>query len=99
VHVVGVSINDIRGEAADATLQNLLGVLSAKLDMCARLPVFAFEAGNAGHESCATAFRELAAVERRSFEELLACLKAHLESDCPEYSHGHSEARAEGRLP
>ena len=77
---MGVSINELRGDPGDATLQNLLGVLSAKLDLCARLPVFAFEAGNAGNESCALAFRRLADTERRSFDELLACLKTHLEA-------------------
>ena len=63
---VGVSINELRGDPGDATLQNLLGVLTAKLDLCARLPVFAFEAGNAGHESCALAFRQLADTGGRS---------------------------------
>jgi hypothetical protein len=77
---VGISINELRGDPGDATLQNLLGVLSAKLDLCARLPVFAFEAGNAGHESCALAFRRLADSERRSFDELLVCLRSHLEA-------------------
>jgi hypothetical protein len=77
---VGISISDLRGaQPADATLQNLLGVLSAKLELCSRLPIFEYEAGNEGHEAAAAAFRQLAEVERRSFDELLACLRRHLE--------------------
>jgi hypothetical protein len=77
---VGISISDLRGaQPADATLQNLLGVLSAKLELCSRLPIFEYEAGNEGHEATAAAFRHLAEVERRSFNEMLACLRQHLE--------------------
>lgn len=68
-----------RAQPGDRTLQNLLGILSAKLDLCARLPVFEYEAGSQGHEACLKAFRRLAEVERQSFEELLACLRAHLD--------------------
>jgi hypothetical protein len=67
-----------RAQPADTTLQNLLGLLNAKLDLCARLPVFEYEAGSDGHDACAAAFRDLAAVERHSFHELLVCLRAHL---------------------
>jgi hypothetical protein len=78
--VVGTSINDLRdARPADATLQNLLGVLSAKLELCSRLPIFAYEANNEGHDRCADAFRRLAEVERRSFEELLETLHRHLD--------------------
>jgi hypothetical protein len=77
---VGISISDLRGaQPADATLQNLLSVLSAKLELCSRLPIFEYEAGNEGHEATAAAFRHLAEVERRSFNEMLACLRQHLE--------------------
>jgi hypothetical protein len=77
---VGISISDLRGaQPADATLQNLLSVLSAKLELCSRLPIFEYEAGNEGHETSAAAFRALADVERRSFNELLECLRRHLE--------------------
>ena len=65
-------LNDLRrAQPADASLQNLLGILTAKLELCARLPIFEYEAASEGHESCATAFRELADQERRSFDELL----------------------------
>ena len=33
--------------------RNLLGVLSAKLELCARLPVYEWEAGSEGHDDCA----------------------------------------------
>jgi hypothetical protein len=80
VAAVGISISDLRGaQPADATLQNLLGVLGAKLELCSRLPIFEYEAGNEGHEAAAAAFRRLADVERQSFNELLASLRRHLE--------------------
>lgn len=68
-----------RAQPADATLRNLLGCLNAKLDLCARLPVFEWEAGNEGYESSANAFRRLAEAERRSCAEILDCLREHLE--------------------
>jgi len=77
---VGISISDLRGaQPADATLQNLLGVLSSKLELCSRLPIYEYEASNEGHEQCAAAFRALADVERRSFDELLNALRRHLD--------------------
>ena len=63
----------------DATLRNLLGVLSAKLELCASLPVYEWEAGTEGHEHCAAAFRNLAEAERRSCNEVLDQLREHLE--------------------
>jgi hypothetical protein len=83
---VGISISDLRGDQpGDATLQSLLGILSAKLELCSRLPIFEYEASNAGHDRCAAAFRRLAEVERRSFRDLLETLHGHLD-----------EARASG---
>ena len=67
-----------RARPGDVTLQNILGVLVAKLDSCRRLPVFAFEASNEGHAECAQAFRDLADAERESLDELLGCLEQHL---------------------
>lgn len=64
---------------ADRTLQNLLGLMSSKLELCSRLPIFEYEAANEGHEACATAFREMAEDERRSFTDLVRCLRRHLE--------------------
>ncbi len=65
---------------ADATLQNLLRTLSAKLEACGRLPVLEYEARVEGYEACATTFNELAEAERRAVDELLACLRRHLDA-------------------
>jgi hypothetical protein len=64
---------------ADRTLQNLLGLVSSKLDVCSRLPIFEYEAQTEGHVSSATVFHEIAEQERRSFANLLACLRLHLD--------------------
>src|SRR5919108_5832545 len=67
---VGHSISDVRrGHPADGTLQNLLEVLTAKLELSARLPVLEYEAINEGNEACAAAFRRLAEIERRSVDD------------------------------
>jgi hypothetical protein len=68
-----------RAQPADVTLRNLLGVASAKLDLCASLPVLEWEARNEGNDSCATAFHALAEVERRSCSGVLDELRNHLE--------------------
>ena len=67
-----------RAHPGDVTLQNLLGVLTAKLDSCRRLPIFEYEAGSEGFSACAKAFRELADAERESVNQLLNCLQDHL---------------------
>ena len=54
-----------RAQPADATLKNLLGVLNAKLELCASLPVYEWEAASEGFHECARAFRDLADAERR----------------------------------
>jgi hypothetical protein len=59
-------------------LRNLIGILAAKLDLFASLPVFEYEAAVEGNETFATAFHRLAEHERRSFDELLECLRVHL---------------------
>jgi hypothetical protein len=68
-----------RAQPTDATLRNLLGVLSAKLELCASLPVYEWEAGSEGHEDCAAAFRMLAEAERQSCNEVLNRLREHLD--------------------
>jgi len=76
----GRRLSDLtRVQPADRTLQNLLGTLSAKLEICSRLPVYEYEAASEGHEASAVAFHELAELERRSFYDLLACLRVHLD--------------------
>jgi hypothetical protein len=67
-----------RGQPADATLKNLLGVLNAKLELCASLPVYEWEAGSEGYEECAAAFRDLAEAERRSCGLVIDRLHEHL---------------------
>ena len=73
-----------RAHPGDVTLQNLLSVLTAKLDSCRRLPLFAFEAANEGNAACAQAFRDLADAERASMDELLAHLERHLADRDPQ---------------
>lgn len=72
-----------RVHPADRTLQNLLGTLSAKLELCSRLPVFEYEANAEGHSVCAAAFKHLAAMEQQSFNDLLVCLRLHLDATVP----------------
>lgn len=68
-----------RSQPTDATLKNLLGVLTAKLELCASLPVYEWEAGTEGFEECAAAFRRLADAERRSCTDVIDRLREHLE--------------------
>jgi hypothetical protein len=75
-----VRLGDLRrAQPADATLKNLLGLLTTKLELCAELPVFEWEAGNEGYDACARTFRALAEGERDSCAEVLDCLRSHLE--------------------
>jgi hypothetical protein len=69
-----------RAQPTDATLRNLLGVLNAKLDLCASLPVYEWEAGSEGHDDCAATFRTLAESERRSCNEVIDRLREHLDN-------------------
>ena len=68
-----------RAQPVDATLQNLLALLSTKLELCARLPIFEWEAGSEGHDVCATALRAFAEAERRSCDDVIDCLRLHIE--------------------
>ena len=73
--------SDLRAASpADATLQNLLQQLSQKLEACGRLPLLEYEAHTEGHEDCAATFSALLEVERQSFEDLLKCLRQHLDA-------------------
>jgi hypothetical protein len=73
-----------RVHPADRTLQNLLGTLSAKLELCSRLPVFEYEATTEGHTEVAGVLAHLAALERQSFGDLLLCLRDHLDATIPD---------------
>jgi hypothetical protein len=67
-----------RGYPTDATLQNLLTVVSGQLQLCARLPVYEYEAASDAHEQSAAVFRALAIAEQSHVEDLLVALRHHL---------------------
>ena len=69
-----------RVQPTDATLKNLLRLLDAKLEMCARLPVFEWEADHEGFADCAAAFRRLAEAEHSACGEVMDALRIHLQS-------------------
>ena len=71
------SLRQAQGD--DPTLKNLLWVLTAKLDLCSRLPVCEWEAAHEGDANCAAAFKRLAEEERRTCAYLADCLRQHLE--------------------
>jgi len=74
-----VRLSDLRrAKAADVTLENLLSALTGKIQTCARLAVFEYEAGSEGHPDLALAFHNLAVAERESFRILLDHLRRHL---------------------
>jgi hypothetical protein len=63
-----------RAQPADATTQTLFQLLNSKIELCGQLVIYEYEAATEGHEACAEAFRELADVERASYQTLLKCL-------------------------
>ena len=65
VRDASIRLSDLRrAKAADASLENLLQALTGKIQDCARLAVFEYEAGSEGHPALALAFHELADIER-----------------------------------
>lgn len=64
--------------SGDRTLENLLRVLIAKFDLCARLPVYEYEAASEGHPGGATTFHRLSEDEREAIDALLQRLHEHL---------------------
>lgn len=68
-----------RAHPYDATLQNLLAVLTTKLDLSSRLPVYEYEADSEGFADTASFLSALASAERESVQEILASLQHHLE--------------------
>jgi hypothetical protein len=68
-----------RMQPADATMKNLISLLTAKLELCEGLPVWEWEAGNEGHREQAAGFRTLADAERRSAVDIMEWLREHLE--------------------
>jgi hypothetical protein len=81
-----------RAQPEDPTLKNLLAVLSAKLDLSARLPVCEWEAAQAGDAHSAAAFRRLAEEERESCALVVDCLHQHLEQRGDRSTHGGEAA-------
>jgi hypothetical protein len=68
-------LTDLRAaQPADATMQTLLQLLNSKIELCGQLVIYEYEAATEGHDACATAFRDLAEVERASYRTLLKCL-------------------------
>ena len=66
-------------QPCDTTLQNLLNILTAKLDLSARLPVFEYEADSEGFPEAASFMSALASAERESIQEVIQSLRRHLE--------------------
>jgi hypothetical protein len=76
-----------RAHPADATLQNLLTVLNAKLDLSTRLPVFEYEADNEGFADTASFLSALGSAERESLQDVLASLRQHIDRLSGRVSH------------
>jgi hypothetical protein len=68
-----------RAQPADATMKNLLELLTVKLELCERLPVWEWEAGDEGNETCAATFHAVLETERRTCDEVLSSLRAHID--------------------
>ena len=67
-------------QPCDTTLQNLLSILNAKLDLSARLPVFEYEADSEGFPEAASFMSALASAERESVHDVLRSLRRHLDA-------------------
>jgi hypothetical protein len=79
-NVVASSLSNLRrAQADDPTLKNLLQILTAKLELCSRLPVFEWEAAREGDPNGATTFRRLAEEERQSCSYIIDYLHKHLD--------------------
>jgi hypothetical protein len=78
---------------ADRTLQNLLSLLSATLDLCSRLPIYEYEAASEGHQAAAEAFHDLAVLERRAVNGLIVRLRDHVDEVVAEPLRGTEAQR------
>lgn len=67
-------------QPCDTTLQNLLSILNAKLDLSARLPVFEYEADSEGFPEVASFMSALASAERESVQDVIRSLRMHLDA-------------------
>jgi hypothetical protein len=61
------------------TFQNLIHLLSAKIDCASRCALYEGEARSEGFEDCAQVFSELAVKEREGINSLLECLAEHVD--------------------
>ena len=77
-----------RAHPHDATLQNLLAVVSVKLDLSARLPVFEYEADSEGFADTASFLSSLASAERDSLQDVLTSLRHHLDRTVGHFTPG-----------
>jgi hypothetical protein len=68
-----------RARPHDATLENLLAILNAKLELSTRLPVFEYEADSEGFADTAAFLSDLATAERECLQDVLATLRRHLD--------------------
>ena len=73
-------------QPCDATLQNLLSILTAKLDLSARLPVFEYEADSEGFPEAASFMSALASAERESVQDIVRSLRSHLDNTSGRFS-------------
>lgn len=73
---------------ADATLRNLLSVLTTKLELSSRLPVYAWEASHDGDDEAAAGFRRLAEAEQRSCGQVIDELRRMLQPAGPDDGAG-----------
>ena len=73
-------------QPCDTTLQNLLSILTAKLDLSARLPVFEYEADSEGFTEAASFMSALASAERESVQDVVRALKLHLDRTSGRFS-------------
>jgi hypothetical protein len=73
-------------QPCDTTLQNLLSILNAKLDLSARLPVFEYEADSEGFPEAASFMSALASAERESVQDVVRSLRLHLDGTSGRFS-------------
>jgi hypothetical protein len=73
-------------QPCDTTLQNLISILTAKLDLSARLPVFEYEADSEGFPEAASFMSALASAERESVQDVVRSLRLHLDSTSGRFS-------------
>jgi hypothetical protein len=78
-------------QPCDTTLQNLLNILTAKLDLSARLPVFEYEADSEGFPEAASFMSALASAERESVQDVIRSLRLHLDRTSGRFSSASSE--------